>query len=180
MTSLGSTLVIKLLSETPVEDSSRGIYSHRLGDRWLVGVASNVGCAVLRQEEFSDDELKVLSNAIDPSVDSPYKYYPLTKIGERFPKNDPNKNPVLTPKPMKEQSGESVVCRQRYLHGILQGISEIEKEGYAALQELGATPVTEVKPVTIINNKITDCINDTRHYFQILSPARINVPLLIV
>lgn len=146
MTSLGSTLVIKLLSENPVEDSDRGIYSHRLGNRWLVGGASNVGCAVLRQEGFSDEELKVLSKSIDPAVDSPLKYYPLTKAGERFPRNDPNQAPVLDPKPMTPPKGgdQPVVCRQRYLHGILQGVAEVEKEGYAALKDLGASAVTEV------------------------------------
>jgi D-ribulokinase len=147
VTSLGSTLVVKLLSEKPVEDSTRGIYSHRLGNRWLVGGASNVGCAVLRQEEFSEEELKQLSDAIDPHKDSPLKYYPLTKAGERFPKNDPQKQPVLTPKPLKaaaDGSTDTSVCRQGYLHGILQGIAEVEKEGYAALKDLGATAITEV------------------------------------
>ena len=81
MTSLGSTLAIKLLSETPVEDSNRGIYSHRLGDRWLVGGASNVGCAVLRQEQFSEQELVELSAQIDPSKDSQCGFYPLLKVG---------------------------------------------------------------------------------------------------
>lgn len=36
VTSLGSTLAIKMLSTVPVEDNSRGIYSHRLGTQWLV------------------------------------------------------------------------------------------------------------------------------------------------
>ena len=57
VTSLGSTLAIKMLSDTRVDDSELGIYSHRLGDQWLVGGASNVGCAVLRSEGFSNDEL---------------------------------------------------------------------------------------------------------------------------
>jgi D-ribulokinase len=138
---------VKLLSEKPVEDSSRGIYSHRLGNRWLVGGASNVGCTVLRQEKFSEEELKKLSDAIDPQTDSPLKYYPLTRAGERFPKNDPNKQPLLTPKPLKAAAdglADTSVCRQQYLHGILQGIAEVEKEGYAALKELGATAITEV------------------------------------
>ena len=52
MSSLGSTLAVKLLSATPCDDASRGIYSHRLGDLWLVGGASNVGCAVLREQGF--------------------------------------------------------------------------------------------------------------------------------
>ena len=146
VTSLGSTLVVKLLSERHVEDSKRGIYSHRLGNRWLVGGASNVGCNILRKEGFSDDELVKLSSMIDPSIDSPLKYYPLTKVGERFPKNDPNKEPVLSPKPVKigNSEVEEVSYRKEYLHGILQGVSAIEKEGYAALEELGASPVAEV------------------------------------
>jgi sugar (pentulose or hexulose) kinase len=45
VTSLGSTLAIKLISKVPVDDSEKGIYSHRLDDTWLVGGASNVGCA---------------------------------------------------------------------------------------------------------------------------------------
>ena len=50
VTSLGSTLAIKLLSDTFADDAARGVYSHRLGDRWLVGGASNAGCAVLREQ----------------------------------------------------------------------------------------------------------------------------------
>ena len=59
----------------------------------------------------------------------------MTKKGERFPENDPNKEPVLTPVP--ETRGE-------YLHGILQGITMCEKKGYSALVELGATKPTEI------------------------------------
>ena len=37
VSSLGSTLAVKLLSECRVDDGATGIYSHRLGNRWLVG-----------------------------------------------------------------------------------------------------------------------------------------------
>ena len=57
MSSLGSTLAVKLLSATPCDDAARGIYSHRLGALWLVGGASNVGCAVLREQGFDAEEL---------------------------------------------------------------------------------------------------------------------------
>ena len=125
-----------MLSETPVEDSSRGIYSHRVcGGKWLVGGASNVGCKILRQENFSNEELVELSENIDPMVDIPLEYYPLTKPGERFPVQDPNKLPILEPKP---------ASRGEYLHGILQGIAKVELEAYSALRELGATPVSLV------------------------------------
>lgn len=43
VTSLGSTLAIKLLSDTRVDDARYGVYSHRLGGSWLVGGASNTG-----------------------------------------------------------------------------------------------------------------------------------------
>lgn len=141
VTSLGSTLAMKMLSRTFVEDSKRGVYSHRfpvLGqssssgeEAWLVGGASNVGCAILRQESFSDEELVELSKDMDVSTNSPLDYYPLTKIGERFPIADGTKRPMLEPKP------ES---RAEYLKGILQGISNVERMGFEILGELGASP----------------------------------------
>ena len=101
-----------MLSEQAVEDSSRGIYSHRIaGRRWLVGGASNVGCKVLRQEGFSDEELVSLSAEIDENIPSSYDYYPLCAVGERFPVQDALKKPILTPKPP---------TRGEYLHAILQ------------------------------------------------------------
>lgn len=148
VSSLGSTLAIKLLSTVCVEDAERGIYSHRLGDLWLVGGASNTGCAVLRQQGFTDDDLNRLSNLVDPSTDSGLTYYPLTTVGERFPVNDPKMLPVLDPKPdLSGYSGNrcrDTEWRRLYLHGILEGIARVEQKGYAALGELGATPVTEV------------------------------------
>ena len=43
VTSLGSSLAIELLSEARVDDGAFGIYSHRLGDRWLVGRPATCG-----------------------------------------------------------------------------------------------------------------------------------------
>lgn len=92
MTSLGSTLAIKLVSRVHVADARFGVYSHRLDDVWLVGGASNTGGAVLRQL-FTDDQLAALSEHIDPAVPSPLDYYPLPKKGERFPVSDPDMMP---------------------------------------------------------------------------------------
>jgi len=55
LTSLGSTLVCKLLSDTPLFDSRYGIYSHHIFGKWLTGGASNVGGTVLRRY-FSDED----------------------------------------------------------------------------------------------------------------------------
>ncbi|MBD0336341.1 MAG: FGGY-family carbohydrate kinase [Cyanobacteria bacterium Co-bin13] len=134
VTSLGSTLVLKLLSTTRVDDSRYGIYSHRLGDLWLVGGASNTGGAVLRQF-FSDAELVQLSAQIDPTQASPLDYYPLLQPGERFPINDPDLLPRLTP------AADSPVA---FLHGLLESMARIEQQGYRLLEKLEASPVQQV------------------------------------
>lgn len=134
VTSLGSTLVIKLLSRQRVEDVRFGIYSHRLGDLWLVGGASNTGGAVLRKF-FSDRELRELSQEINPNIASNLDYYPLLTPGERFPINDPHLPPQLSPRPDRSVD---------FLHGLLEGIARIEAQGYQLLAQLGATPLTAV------------------------------------
>jgi D-ribulokinase len=134
VTSLGSTLAIKLLSYTRVDDARYGIYSHKLGDLWLVGGASNTGGAVLRHF-FTDTELDNCSRKIDPEQESLLDYYPLLKKGDRFPNNDPNLLPRLEPRP-----ADAV----EFLHGLLESIARIEGRGYQLLQELGATPLTKV------------------------------------
>ena len=134
VTSLGSTIVLKLLSEHRVEAAQYGVYSHRYGKLWLAGGASNAGGAVLRQL-FSDAQLAELSSHIDPATDSPLDYYPLPRPGERFPVNDPELAPRLEPRPGNDAE---------FLHGLLQGLSRIEADGYAQLAKLGATPLQSV------------------------------------
>ena len=134
VTSLGSTLVLKLLSRTRVEDARSGIYSHRLGNLWLTGGASNTGGAVLRHF-FTDSELADISYQIDGSIASQLDYYPLLKPGDRFPINDPTLPPRLEPRP---------ATSVEFLHGLLESIARIEVRGYQLLQHLGATPLSHV------------------------------------
>ncbi len=134
VTSLGSTLVLKLLSRTRVEDARYGIYSHRLGDLWLTGGASNTGGAVLRQF-FTDAELERYSREIDLEESSGLDYYPLLKIGDRFPINDPNLPPRLEPRPDNPVE---------FLHGLLESMARIEARGYELLQQLGADKLNRV------------------------------------
>jgi sugar (pentulose or hexulose) kinase len=134
VTSLGSTLVMKVVSRRPLTASRYGIYSHRFGDLWLVGGASNSGGAVLRQY-FSDEELMALSACIDPESPAGLDYYPLPRPGERFPRADPELRPRITPVPED---------RVRFLQGLLEGMARIEAEGYALLSKLGAPAPTRV------------------------------------
>lgn len=132
VTSLGSTLVLKLLSHTRIDNSHYGIYSHRLGDLWLVGGASNTGGAVLKHF-FNDAQLESISSQIDSNKESPLDYYPLLKPGDRFPINDPYLPAKLLPKPADPVE---------FLHGLLESMARIEARGYHLLQQLGATPIT--------------------------------------
>lgn len=135
VTALGSTLVLKLLSDKPVFAAEHGVYSHRLGKYWLVGGASNSGGAVLLQY-FKIEQLRELSAQLNPEQLTGLEYYPLPGVGERFPINDPNMQPILEPLP-----GDSAT----FLQGMLEGIAGIEAHGYQLLHKLGAPGVTEVR-----------------------------------
>ncbi|MDQ7015582.1 MAG: FGGY-family carbohydrate kinase, partial [Gammaproteobacteria bacterium] len=128
VTSLGSTTVLKIISPQPIFSPKHGIYSHRLGDFWLAGGASNSGAGVLKQF-FSDDELIRLSQNMDLSKPSGLHYYPLPSKGERFPLADPDLMPQLSPRPDNPQ---------HFLQAILEGLSRIETQGYRLLAQLGA------------------------------------------
>jgi len=136
VTSLGSTLVLKLCTHKSITSNAHGIYSHRLDQqRWLAGGASNSGGAVLK-EKFTIDELLSLSEQISPDLDTGLEYYPLPVKGERFPFSDPEKLPVMQPVPDS---------RSEYLQAIFEGIARIEKQGYDLLEELGADRVLSIR-----------------------------------
>jgi D-ribulokinase len=134
VTSLGSTLVIKLLSQQRIEASQYGIYSHRLGRYWLAGGASNTGGAVL-QRFFDAPTLVALSQRIDPQAPTSLDYYPLLQPGERFPLNDPQLRPRLTPRPEDDVT---------FLHELLVAMARIEKQGYRLLEQLGASSLRQI------------------------------------
>lgn len=128
VTSLGSTIALKIISDKPVFAPEFGIYSHRLGDVWLAGGASNSGGAVLLQH-FSREELERLTLQLRPETPTGLDYYPLTRQGERFPHADPQLPPCLTPRPADDV---------QFLQAMLEGMSRIEHEGWQRLHELGA------------------------------------------
>lgn len=127
VTSLGSTLAVKMLSKTRIDDPGIGLYSHRLGDLWLVGGASNTGGAVLKAH-FDADQIADLSSQIDPTLSLGLEYYPLLECGERFPINDPNLQPKMTPRPASDVE---------FLHGLLEGIADIEATCYREIVRRG-------------------------------------------
>jgi len=140
VSSLGSTLAVKIISKRPVFNQNYGIYSHRLGNNWLVGGASNVGGAVLLAH-FSIDEMNELMTMLIKSESQPHwqtmalpDYYPLIKLGERFPIADSGLQPKLPPKPTSPEQ----VQQAEFLLGLTQGLTRVEQLGYQRLEDLGA------------------------------------------
>jgi sugar (pentulose or hexulose) kinase len=137
VTVLGSTLVIKILGRQRLVAPELGVYSHRFGDLWLAGGASNSGGTVPRQF-FSDGQMQRLSERLRPAQPTGLDYYPLTLPGERFPINDPTLAPRLEPRPPEDW---------RFFQGLLEGIGRIEAEGYALLRRLGAPAPRSVQSI---------------------------------
>ena len=134
---LGTTLTIKLLSDTPIFAPAFGIYSHKILGLWLAGGASNTGGNVLLST-FPNTDLAALSAEIDPETDTGLSYYPLAKPGERFPINNPDFAPIMGPRPASDG---------QHLKAIFEGIARIEALAYGRLAELGAPALQSVRSV---------------------------------
>ena len=137
VTSLGTTLTVKLLSENEISTPQYGIYSHRLFNKWLAGGASNTGGGVLLKY-FTPEALDALSLKIDPEENCPLDYYPLAEAGERFPINDWQYRPQLSPRPDSDAE---------FLKGMFDGMAKIESRAYGLLQELGASSLRSIRTV---------------------------------
>ena len=134
-TALGSTIVLKLLSDRPIFAPALGIYSHRLGDTWLAGGASNCGGKTLLRF-FTPDQLSTLEASLEPSKPTGTDFYPLPSVGERFPVSDPNLAPRLTPRPTDDAV---------FLQGIYEAFARVEQTGYAKLAELGGPALRSIR-----------------------------------
>jgi sugar (pentulose or hexulose) kinase len=132
VTVLGTTLVLKQFCQKPI--AAPGLSCHRVAGRWLVGGASNAGAGILRRF-FSDGQLIELSRQINPAQPSGLKLRPSTVIGERFPIDDPQLQPILEPRPISDAL---------YLQALLEGLAEIERAGWQRLAQLGAPAIQRV------------------------------------
>ena len=128
VTSLGSSLVLKIISDKPISSTEHGVYSQPYGKHWLVGGASNTGGAVLRHY-FNDSQMAQLEQQLNPEQPTGLNYYPLLQKGERFPINNPEHPSCLTPRPKEDSI---------FFQAMLEGISTIEQQGYSKLEQLGA------------------------------------------
>ena len=125
VTILGSTIVIKKFIDNPIY--RKNLTNHFIIGKWLCGGSSNTGGRVLRKF-FSDQEIVELSKQINPDIETNIKLLPLAEKGERFPIDDPSLEPILTPRPVSDSL---------YLQALLEGLAEIESQGWEKLISLG-------------------------------------------
>jgi len=134
ITSLGSSLVMKIISRQPIFDKISGVYSQPYGKLWLVGGSSNSGGEVIKQF-FNSDQVTQMTRELDiKSSQTEFsllnlKYYPLSSPGERFPVQ----NPLLEPRFIPEAESDI-----DFFQAILEGMADIETLAYNKLLDLGA------------------------------------------
>lgn len=137
VTVLGTTLTLKLLSAAPVFAPEHGVYSHRLGDRWLVGGASNSGGKALLRF-FTAARMAELTPQLRPDQPTGLHWHPLPSRGERFPVADPALEFEPQPRPSDDV---------QLFQALLEGIAEVEARAYQLLAQLGAAPLHSVRTV---------------------------------
>lgn len=128
-TVLGTTLVLKGVTEQPLADPAGVLYNHRAADgNWLPGGASSVGAGVLTRA-FPGRDLADLDRAAAAHEPAGVLSYPLVSHGERFPFLAPDAEPFTLGTPADDGD----------LHAsLLQGVAYVERLCLAYVTLLGA------------------------------------------
>ncbi|MGV8026027.1 MAG: FGGY-family carbohydrate kinase [Anaerolineaceae bacterium] len=128
-TTLGTTLVLKGITENLVIDPQKRIYCHRHPEGWwMPGGASNTGCEWIGVE-FPRADLNAMDRAAESYFPTPLICYPLARKGERFPFIAPDARGFLI--------GEAVDEPQKFAAG-LEGIAMVERLSFDLLKSVGA------------------------------------------
>ncbi|MBD3230180.1 MAG: hypothetical protein GF329_18520 [Candidatus Lokiarchaeota archaeon] len=130
-TSLGTTLVTRVLSPSLIIDPQGRIYSHIFPSRkiiYLPGGASSVGAECL-EAYFSDINFREYDKEALKSFPTHILNYPLVKRGERFPFIDENAEHFCQKNP---------VNKYELYTSYLQSIAFVEKLALEVLESLGA------------------------------------------
>ncbi len=167
VSSLGSTLAIKMITKQPVFDNTAGLYSHKLGNNWLVGGASNCGGKIFL-DYYLKEQLPILTEYYSESLlskllESNTRYYPLSAkngakkddkknsknqpAGERFPIADANLKPDLPKepdKPLDMQNKYSLQSHQTFCFQLGLGLTQVEQLAYEKLQSASNTYLNRV------------------------------------
>ncbi len=126
---LGTTLVIKGISNELIKDPLGRFYSHLHPEgMWMPGGASNTGTEWILKE-YPDADLAMMDECALAYVPSDIITYPLARKGERFPFIKPEAKGFLIGTP--DNSNEIYAAK-------LEGLGYLERLIYSTLEDLGA------------------------------------------
>ncbi len=126
---LGTTLVLKGVSEAPIGAPGGAVYSHRAPDgEWLPGAASSCGAGAL-EAAFAGRDLDELTRRAASHAETRVIAYPLVGRGERFPFCAGDACAFVVGEP----SGEDELFA-----ALLQGLAFVERLCFDVLDALGA------------------------------------------
>lgn len=126
---LGTTLVLKGVTEDLVRDPHGVVYSHRSPTgHWLPGGASSVGAGLVARE-FADGDLDALTRQAAALLPTGLLRYPLVSPGERFP--------FIAPDATAFGSREAA-SRAESFAALLQGAAYVERLCFDYVDLLGA------------------------------------------
>ncbi|MCL5999197.1 MAG: FGGY-family carbohydrate kinase [Chloroflexi bacterium] len=137
-TSLGTTLVIKGITEQLLRDPLQRIYSHRHPQGWwMPGGASNTGTEWIVHDHAGQD-LQQLDAQAARLIPTALVRYPLARTGERFPFLHPKASGFTVDQadslPTVDQADSLV-----YYAAGLEGTALLERLAYDTLSDIGAT-----------------------------------------
>ncbi len=134
-TTIGTTLVIKGLTDSIISDNQGRIYSHRHPDGfWIPGGASNTGGICLKYH-FPDGNFREMDLKVNLREPSGIITYPLTGKGERFPFQNPDAEGFV--------QGEIRNDVQLYT-ALMEGVAFTERLSYSVMENLGCEKVDSI------------------------------------
>jgi sugar (pentulose or hexulose) kinase len=132
-TTIGTTLVVKGVTQSEILDPHGRIYTHRHPQGfWMPGGASNTGADWVTQD-FSDD-FTALNYEAMKLLPTGYLNYPLRQQGERFPLNAPQ---ALGFK------AEGLTRTQEFTAN-MEGVAFIERYAYELIEQLSGEKVSRI------------------------------------
>lgn len=158
-TTIGTTLVLKGVTKTPVIDPQGRLYSHRhaVDGLWMPGGASNTGADWV-STQFEGQDLEVLNHEAEKLYPTDKIVYPLIQQGERFPFIAPQAKGFgfegLNPEELFTASMEGVAYMERYAYEL---ITELSGEQVKVVYTAGGASNSELWlkiRSTILNKKI--------------------------
>lgn len=130
---IGTTFVLKGVTEQLVIDPNGSSYSHRLpSGEWMLGGAGNIGGRTLNAAANGAD-FDALNAAAEALIPTGVRCYPLPGVGERFPFVKPDCQPFYI----------GNVFGGRLYPAVMEGVGFAEKLAFDRMAALGC-PVGEV------------------------------------